>query len=264
MAASLGDAAGDMWPRVRIASGAICSRVTTPFLGARGRHVATHPRRPPAAEPRHREQPSGEEFPPSHRPAASPAAGMCQLLLLLLALAALPCGTDGQLDASWTPSGDGPLPLSDNYRSTLRKLCRLLDKDKLPPKLASSHSTIVRQCGQLAEADAAGGGAAGGDSAIPGWVLGVGVVVVAGAMLADRAGAGRGMASGGQALGGAASGTTAGVDDAAVRAQRAKFLDKLGGSSSGGTGSGADLAESLRQRITRWKLMLLLRRHLLR
>ena len=95
----------------------------------------------PAAEPRHREQPSGEEFPPSHRPAASPAAGMCQLLLLLLALAALPCGTDGQLDASWTPSGDGPLPLSDNYRSTLRKLCRLLDKDKLPPKLASSHST---------------------------------------------------------------------------------------------------------------------------
>ena len=87
----------------------------------------------------------------------------------------------------------------------------------------------------MAEADAAGGGAAGGDSAIPGWVLGVGVVVVAGAMLADRAGAGRGMASGGQALGGAASGTTAGVDDAAVRVPHTKLVVGLAAGWCGGS-----------------------------
>ena len=172
--------------------------------------------------------------------ATTRSAARISMLVLLCTLVWLGNGrgADAQLDASWTPSGDGPLPLSDNYRSTLRKLCRLLEKDKLPPKLASSRSTIVSQCEQLREADAAGGSTYGSGSPVPGWVLGVGAVVVAGMMLADRA---RGGNFGGQALGGGdAGGAAAGANDAELRARRARFLDQLGG--------GDDLAASLRRR----------------
>jgi hypothetical protein len=165
------------------------------------------------------------------------------VLLMLVALVSVgngPRGAAAQFDASWTPSGDGPLPLSDNYRSTLRKLCRLLEKDQLPPKLASSRSTIVGQCEQLREADAAGGSAYANGSPVPGWVIGAGAVVVVGMMLADRA---RGGSFSGQTLGGATgSDVSTSASDAELRARRAKFLDQLGGS------SGDDLAQSLRQR----------------
>ena len=168
------------------------------------------------------------------------ALALCALQLLLL-----PPPACAQLDASWTPAGDGPLPLSDNYRSKLRKLCRLLDKDQLPAKMESKRRSIADQCAQLREADAAGDGSAGGGP--PGWVLGVIIVVVVGALLADRAsksfqeGIGVGQAlGGGSAAGGGGAGT--GADEAAVRAQRAAFLAKVG------NGGGGDLAESLRQR----------------
>ena len=77
------------------------------------------------------------------------ALALCALQLLLL-----PPPGCAQLDASWTPAGDGPLPLSDNYRSKLRKLCRLLDKDQLPAKMESKRRSIADQCAQLREADA--------------------------------------------------------------------------------------------------------------
>ena len=171
------------------------------------------------------------------------ALALCALQLLLL-----PPPACAQLDASWTPAGDGPLPLSDNYRSKLRKLCRLLDKDQLPAKMESKRRSIADQCAQLREADAAGDGSVGGPP-LPGWVLGVIIVVVVGALLADRAsksfqeGIGVGQAlGGGHAAGGGGAGT--GADEAAVRAQRAAFLAKVGN----GGGGGGDLAESLRQR----------------
>ena len=165
------------------------------------------------------------------------AAAVARISVLAVALlCTVWVGTDAQFDASWTPSGDGPLPLSENYRSTLRKLCRLLEKDQLPPKLSSSRSTIAHQCEQLRDADAAAGGLPA--SPVPTWVLGVGAVVVVGMMFADRA---RGSSLGpGQALGGGSAGVATSANDAELRAQRAKFLDRLGGS--------ADLAESLRQR----------------
>ena len=61
--------------------------------------------------------------------ATTRSAARISMLVLLCTLVWLGNGrgADAQLDASWTPSGDGPLPLSDNYRSTLRKLCRLLE-----------------------------------------------------------------------------------------------------------------------------------------
>ena len=169
------------------------------------------------------------------------ALALCALQLLIL-----PPPGCAQLDASWTPAGDGPLPLSDNYRSKLRKLCRLLDKDQLPAKMESKRRSIADQCAQLREADAAGDGSVGGPP-LPGWVLGVIIVVVVGALLADRASKSSGGGMGvGQALGGGSpaggGGAGTGADEAAVRAQRAAFLAKVG------NGGGGDLAESLRQR----------------
>ena len=67
---------------------------------------------------------------------------MCAFCRLATALIALLFGLvvpgAAQLSASWTPSGDGPLPLSENYRTTLRKLCKLELKDSLPPKVRSA------------------------------------------------------------------------------------------------------------------------------
>ena len=103
----------------------------------------------------------------------------------------------------------------------------------------------MRQCGQLREADAAGDGAGfGGFGAMPGWVLGAGAVLVAGAMLADRARGDGGMGAR-QSLGGGGGSGGVSADEAAVRAQRARFLDSLGAPAAGGS---SDLAESLRQR----------------
>ena len=72
---------------------------------------------------------------------------MCAFCRLATALIALLFGLvvpgAAQLSASWTPSGDGPLPLSENYRTTLRKLCKLELKDSLPPKVRSASFTTV-------------------------------------------------------------------------------------------------------------------------
>ena len=177
-----------------------------------------------------------------NRPRKGCTGCLSMLMLLVAMISGNPRGAAAQLDASWTPSGDGPLPLSDNYRSTLRKLCQLLEKDKLPPKLDSSRSTIVHQCEQLREADAAGGSTYGDGSPVPGWVLGVGAVVGVSMMLVDRV---RGGKFSGQALGGVSgTGVPTSATDAELRARRAKFLDQLGAS------SGDNLAQSLRQRQT--------------
>ena len=75
------------------------------------------------------------------------AFGRPLAVVLLLLSAAVP--SHSQLDASWTPAGDGPLPLSDNYRSTLRKLCKLERQDNLPPKVRGFNAATVPTCAHL-------------------------------------------------------------------------------------------------------------------
>lgn len=56
-------------------------------------------------------------------------------------------------DVSWIPSDpDGPLPLSSNFRSSLRKLCNLIDQGKVPPDLEGDKLLVVRKmCVKLKE-----------------------------------------------------------------------------------------------------------------
>jgi hypothetical protein len=51
---------------------------------------------------------------------ASVGVGLLALLLCALSPPAR------ALDLSWVPTGDGPLPSSENYRGKLRKLCDLI------------------------------------------------------------------------------------------------------------------------------------------
>lgn len=69
-------------------------------------------------------------------------------------------------DASWTPSDpDGPLPLSKNYRSTLRKLCRFLrTEQQVPPQVKVQKDVLIRLCKKLREEDKATGWQPGNDS----------------------------------------------------------------------------------------------------
>jgi len=69
-------------------------------------------------------------------------------------------------DASWTPSDpDGPLPLSKNYRSTLRKLCRYLrTEQKVPPQVQVQQDVLIRLCKKLRQEDKATGWQPGNDS----------------------------------------------------------------------------------------------------
>uniref|UniRef100_A0A7S0SV00 Uncharacterized protein n=1 Tax=Chromulina nebulosa TaxID=96789 RepID=A0A7S0SV00_9STRA len=58
------------------------------------------------------------------------------------------------LDASFTAADDEQLPLSANYRQSLRNLCDIIDKGgKLPPSYAGKEHEIKRQCNQLKKDD---------------------------------------------------------------------------------------------------------------
>mmetsp|Transcript_33778 Transcript_33778/g.34415 ORF Transcript_33778/g.34415 Transcript_33778/m.34415 type:complete len:175 (+) Transcript_33778:267-791(+) len=73
-------------------------------------------------------------------------------IFTILALASLVVS----FDVSWTPAdSDGPLPLSEKYRESLRKICLLIrEKQPLPPHLESKRSSLRKQCKRLAEDDA--------------------------------------------------------------------------------------------------------------
>ena len=66
------------------------------------------------------------------------------------------------IDVSWIPvdgDGDGPLPLSKNYREKLRKLCVIIKGPRPPPELAenSKRGAVLRKmCGRLEKDDKQG------------------------------------------------------------------------------------------------------------
>ena len=59
------------------------------------------------------------------------------------------------MDVSFIPSDpDGPLPLSSNYRESLRKLCDIMDKNKpIPPELEAKKAVMKRLCVRLKKDD---------------------------------------------------------------------------------------------------------------
>lgn len=57
-------------------------------------------------------------------------------------------------DASWISSDDGQLPLSEKYRTQLRKLCELIrSQKKLPLELEAKRNVLEKQCIRLQRDD---------------------------------------------------------------------------------------------------------------
>lgn len=75
-------------------------------------------------------------------------------LMFILVLAFLPCTCS--IKATWTPTdvNDGPLPLSTNYRNSLRSMCKKLSKNRLPERMVDKRNMLEKQCTQLARDDA--------------------------------------------------------------------------------------------------------------
>ena len=78
-------------------------------------------------------------------------------------------------DLSWIPADPhAPLPLSANYRKSLRSLCKLLSsKDTLNKELEAKRPVLQIMCKQLQEDDAAGSGTSdyfGSDNSSPGYL----------------------------------------------------------------------------------------------
>lgn len=73
------------------------------------------------------------------------------MLAVLLAVASVPVGR--AFDLSWIPAdGEGPLPLSRQYRDQLARLCDVIegkDASALPPSIAARLPDIVRMCAKL-------------------------------------------------------------------------------------------------------------------
>lgn len=59
------------------------------------------------------------------------------------------------LDVSWIPNDpDGPLPLSIQYRQSLRKLCTLIEKgSRLPQEVESKRHILKKMCMKLRNDD---------------------------------------------------------------------------------------------------------------
>lgn len=57
----------------------------------------------------------------------------------------------GGLDLTWIPAdADGPLPVSENYRDALTKLCTIIKgKEQLAPELIGKKEIIERMCVKL-------------------------------------------------------------------------------------------------------------------
>ena len=59
------------------------------------------------------------------------------------------------LDVSWLPNDENaPLPLSVQYRQSLRRLCLLIDKgSRLPPEVDAKKNVIKKMCSKLRNDD---------------------------------------------------------------------------------------------------------------
>jgi hypothetical protein len=71
------------------------------------------------------------------------------LVRFLLFSGIVPYGSS--LDVSWIPSDpDPPLPLSSNYRASLRRLCKIIDSGSpLPPELSEKKEQLSILCRKL-------------------------------------------------------------------------------------------------------------------
>ncbi|GAB5354750.1 hypothetical protein AAMO2058_000146100 [Amorphochlora amoebiformis] len=69
------------------------------------------------------------------------------LVTFLLPLAAVS-------DVSWTPSGDGPLPLKKSFRDKLRKLCKMVQENPSGVQVENMEN-LKKQCAKLAHEDTA-------------------------------------------------------------------------------------------------------------
>lgn len=72
------------------------------------------------------------------------------IYLLFIVIFYIICSSNG-LDVSWIPNDpDGPLPLSIQYRQSLRRLCLLIDKgSRLPPEVEAKKNVLKKMCTKL-------------------------------------------------------------------------------------------------------------------
>lgn len=78
----------------------------------------------------------------------------CLVLCFLVLLST--CGFSRALDVSFIPNDENaPLPLSQKYRESLRKLCKLLNGNpcSLPPEIEEKRNVLSKICVKLAKDD---------------------------------------------------------------------------------------------------------------
>jgi hypothetical protein len=80
------------------------------------------------------------------------------VLVFIYVCMSMLCSRAVGLDLNWMPAdedGDGPLPLSENYRDQLRKLCAILadPNNDQPPEIAGKREIIDRKCAKLKQSD---------------------------------------------------------------------------------------------------------------
>ena len=76
-------------------------------------------------------------------------------IILILIFIIFNCINCNGLDVSWIPNDpDGPLPLSIQYRQSLRKLCTLIEKgSRLPAEVESKRNILKKMCMKLRNDD---------------------------------------------------------------------------------------------------------------
>lgn len=75
-------------------------------------------------------------------------------IMIIMIMMICSCITNA-LDVSWIPNDpDGPLPLSIQYRQSLRRLCSLIEKgSRLPAEVESKRNVLKKMCTKLRSDD---------------------------------------------------------------------------------------------------------------
>ena len=79
---------------------------------------------------------------------------MTMIILMMIILLLLIVKSLG-LDVSWLPNDENaPLPLSVQYRQSLRRLCLLIEKgSRLPPEIETKKNVLKKMCSKLRDDD---------------------------------------------------------------------------------------------------------------
>ena len=74
------------------------------------------------------------------------------VVVVVLLSVLVPCSA---FDLNWIPAdADGPLPVSEAYRDSLRKLCSVLDSGgSLPQESAHKRHVVAKMCKKLKQTD---------------------------------------------------------------------------------------------------------------